>query len=168
MAENSSKTRDRSKAIRFTALDLLIVALVIVCVVGVFFRGRISDLIVSVGASDKIEVGFTVRNVDDSLAEMIVEDDSFYISGKYFASVEALNVTKAYEISSEDGDNDGILDKLPSMNKSNVEGTLIVSGHYTENGFLTDSNEYLTVGKMLEINAPGYTLNVIITEIPRK
>ena len=61
-----------------------------------------------------------------------------------------------------------MFDKLPLMNKSNVEGTLIVSGHYTENGFLTDSNEYLTVGKMLEINAPGYTLNVIITEIPRK
>ena len=38
MAENSSKTRDKSSAVRFTALDHLIVALVIVCVVGVFFR----------------------------------------------------------------------------------------------------------------------------------
>ena len=162
------KKSKSSDTVRFTVLDFLILVLVTVCVVGIFFRGKISSYFLSATASDKIAVGFVVEKVDKSVADSVKEDDSLYVGGDFFASVESAYSENSNFVGTEDENGDGVIDTFVSSYEYDIYGKLIVSGRYTDNGFLADGNMYLTVGKMLEINGPGYTLNVIITEIPRK
>lgn len=166
--DNSAQSKKKNDTLRFTALDFFIIVLVIALIAGVFFRNKIADLFIDNVMSENTEIGFMVEAVDKELLALIPESDSVYWNGEYLGTMENITSEEAYKITETDLDGDKVLDKIALDGKCKIRGNIVVSGRHTDKGLYIGGGNYLTVGKMLEINGTGYTVNVIITEIDVK
>ena len=153
---------EKKNSPRFNVLDALIIILVILVVVGIYFRYNIIDILNSAKNNEAYAISYTVKNIRYTTNNYVHVGDKLYFadSGDSFGALlncepnnqEPWNKSPAsqhFTISSGD-----VVEAFYPNDESriDVKGRLLCEGHYSEDGgFLLDGNTYI---------APGQTINV--------
>ena len=175
MREKKQKTQ--RTAPRFGILDVVIILLIIVAVVGVYFRYNILDWISSTRNISDYTVSYTVEDIRHTTPNYMRIDDEVYFA----SSGERLGVlTNATENGTEalagivpaskyftKADGAIVEVKYPdTQTRVDAEGRLICSGRYSEDsGFLVNGSTYIAPGQKIDVRTELVSITIRIEEI---
>lgn len=166
------------KAPSFGILDAVIILLVIVAVVGVYFRYNIIGLITSSQGLEDYTVSFTVENIRYTTPEFVNVGDDVYFAddGKYFGTLTnvsenmgALSIIPASEYFTTQSGEVIEVHYPDEQSRVNASGRMECTGRYSENGeFLVDGKAYIACGQYVGITTEYVTVDVRIDKIAPK
>lgn len=181
MNVNDKKTEKRSSP-HFNILDALIVFLVVLCVVGIVFRGNIRDKLgfgqdlteymisfklsaVDGALPDHLDVGNILYLADGSEAGRLLGVTDFSVHSKESAGSTTLLVRPA-SVYMNDTLGGVVLATYPKGTIVDAKGAFIAYGAYCSEGYFCLGGErYLAVGQQITIYTDKVTLNMTITGI---
>ena len=170
------KTVDSVKKVpRFSALDLVIILLVIVAVVGIYFRTTIIDFISNARDLKEYTVSYTIDNVRYTTPNFISVDDKVYFasSGEQFGvlttaseNMSALDTTLPSEnFTTTTGE---IIEVFYPNNETRVKamGRLVCEGRYANDGrFLVNGSTHIAMGQYIDVKTDYVTVTIRIEDI---
>lgn len=164
---DAEKTR-RAKKPKVTALDFMILLLIVLCVVGIIFRSVIANFFIRSVPTENIEISFMAENLTQDEVALVKEGDALYLDEEIFGEITGLSASSSKNVvlSSDDSGNP-VFTEAVDPERYTINGSISVSGRYNGEGFASEDNVQLHVGKILNIYASSYNLTVIITEIPQ-
>lgn len=175
MRERKKKASGMSP--RFGVLDVVIILLIIVAVVGVYFRYNILDWISSTKNLSDYTVSYTVMDIRHTTPNYMEIDDKVYFASnnEYFGtltnatenSTEALvGIVPASEYFTKT-DGSIIEVKYPdTQTRINAQGRLLCQGRYSEqSGFLVNGLTYIAPGQTQDIRTERVSITIRIDEI---
>ena len=161
----------------FNAIDAMIIILVIVAIVGVYFRYTIVDFLTGDRNVDEYVVSFSIEDIRYTTPNYINVGDNVYFasSGELLGILtsesennkEPLNITLASE---KFTDSDGNIVEVfyPEETRVNAKGRILCKGNYSSSGgFSVDGNEYIAAGQSVEVYTEKVTVTLKITSIER-
>ena len=159
----------------FNAVDAMIIILVIVAVLGVYFRYNILDVLSQKQDEKDYYVSFSIENIRYTTPNYIRVNDTFYLKadGKYLGKLvsesenqEALNIVPAVEYFT-DSEGHIVPVSYPDMeSRVNVKGRLLCTGTYSsEGGFCLGGNTYLSAGQSIDVYSDSVTVTMKISSI---
>ena len=162
---------------KFGILDVVLILLIIVAVVGVYFRYNIIDWISSTKNLSDYTVSYTVEDIRHTTPNYIKVDDKVYFASdsEYFGvltnatenSTEALvGIVPASEYFTK-MDGSIIEVKYPdTQTRVDAQGRLICKGRYSEqSGFLVNGSTYIAPGQVIDIRTEQVSVSIRIDEI---
>ncbi len=173
--KKDKKPKKQRNAPKFGVLDAVIVLLVIVAVVGVYFRYNIIDLVTGAKNLSEYTVSYSIENIRYTTPNYIDVGDKVYFAsdgeqiGTLIAVSEnagALSITPASEYFTDS--NGKIVEVMYPDNQSRVDakGRLVCSGRYSDNGeFLVNGSVFMASGQYVSIKTEYVSLTVRIDEI---
>ena len=172
--DNSLKTKNAPK---FGVLDAVIILLVIIAVVGVYFRYNIIDLISDNKKLEEYTVTFSVENIRYTTPNYVNIGDRVYFSSDdellgsliaYSENMGALSITPASEYFTNSAGE--VFEVFYPNNESriNATGKLSCEGRYTqEGGLLINGSTYLSAGQTVQVYTEYVTVTIRIDNITR-
>ena len=147
--EQQSNTKKR----RFTPLDFFFIVVMLLCVLGIGFRGTIAEFFLRAEPTEKVEISFktSADNLTQNEVSEIENGKEFFFDDK---KRDSFGIVKSVEIKEE-------------LMGFSVEGTIVMDARYTDSGLVSKDNRSIRVGETFNICAGNYTVCVQITEIPR-
>ena len=148
--EQNTNTKKR----KFTALDFFFVVVLLLCVVGIGFRGTIAEFFLRAEPTEKVRISFKTSADNLTLTE-----------------VSKFDSKKGTEFFFDDKKHDsfGVLEQVEKKEELmgySVKGAIVMDARYS--GLVSKDNRSVRVGETFNICAGNYTVCVQITEIPRK
>ncbi len=160
---------------RFGVLDAVIILLVIVAVVGVYFRYNIVDLVSGTSNMDEYVVSYSIEDIRYTTPNFINVGDKMYFSdtgeefGDLIASsgnMAALSVTPASEYFT---DKNGALVEVMypnSQSRVDAKGRLTCVGRFSENGgFFVGGSTFIASGQYIGVNTDYVSVTIRVDEI---
>lgn len=172
MKNSADNTVKRPK---FGVLDAIIVLLVIIAVVGIYFRYNIVNILSGTQNFDNYTVTFTIDNIRYTTPNFIdVGDEVYFASDKdHFGTLisvsenmGALSITPASEyFTSSNGEIVEIF--YPnSETRISATGRLNCIGRYTEEGgLLVNGSTHIAAGQYVDVTTEYVTVTLRISEI---
>ena len=159
----------------FNAIDAMIVVLVIVAVLGIYFRYNMMDLLSGQKEKQEYHVTFSIDNIRYTTPNYISIGDTFYMQsdgrvlGKLVSTSEnqeALNIVPAVEYFT-DSEGHIVPVSYPNLeSRVNVKGSLLCRGTYTaEGGFCLDGTVYLSAGQEIQVYSDHVTVCMKILSV---
>ncbi|MBE6576641.1 MAG: DUF4330 family protein [Ruminococcaceae bacterium] len=169
-------TTDNVKKVpRFGILDFVIILLVIIAVLGVFFRTNIINMINNTKDLQKYTVSYTIENVRYTTPNFISVEDKVYFAsnGEQFGTIinasenmSALDTTLPSEnFTTATGE---IVEVFYPNNETRVKamGRLECDGRYSSDGsFLVNGKEHIAMGQYIDVKTEYVTVTIRIDEI---
>ena len=149
--ERKEKDSKKSKT-RFTSLDFFFVVVVLLCVVGIGFRGTIAEFFMKAEPTEKVEISFKAEGLRENEVVGITRGEEFFLDEHNEKRLGVVNEIESFL----------------ELDRYTVKGSLTVDGRYTDTGLVTADNHPLYVNKILNIYSGTHAVTVQITEIPRK
>lgn len=139
---------------RFTALDFFLVVVLLMCVLGIGFRGTIAEFFLRAEPTQEVKISFKTNADNLTINEVseIEEGTEFFFDDK---NRHSFGVVEHVEIKEE-------------LMGYSVSGIIVMDARYTDSGLVSKDNRSVRVGETFNICAGNYTVCVQITEIPRK
>lgn len=174
----NKKEKSIRKSPRFGVLDAVIILLVILAVVGVYFRYNILNIISNMRDLKEYTVTYSIENIRYTTPNFISVGDEIYFAddneklGTLIAASEnmgALSITPASEYFTDSNGN--IKEVLYPNNQSRVDaqGRLDCTGRYAEDGaFLVNGSTYIAAGQYINVKTEAVTVTIRIEEIALK
>ncbi len=170
------KTTDNVKRVpRFGVLDLVIILLVIIAVIGIYFRYNIIDMINNAKDLKEYTVSYTIENVRYTTPNFINVGDKVYFSsdGEQFGTLvtasenmTALDTTLPSEkFTTTSGE---IVEVFYPNNETRVMamGRLNCEGRYSsEGGFLVNGTTHIAMGQYVDVKTEYVTVTIRIDDI---
>ena len=162
---------------RFKALDAVVILLVILAVVGVYFRYNLLDRIATNQKWKDYTVSFSIENIRYTTPNYIDVGDVVYCAdngeqlGVLLGESEdmpniALSVTPSSQVFIME---DGTMERVyypNSESRVNASGRMLCTGSYTEDGgFLVNGSRYLAAGQTVDIKTELVTVSIVIHDI---
>lgn len=146
---------NKNKDYRFTALDFFFIVVVLLCVVGIGFRGTIAEFFLKAEPTQTITIHFKTNtdNLKEEEVAGIQEGTEFFFDGK---NRHSFGVVTQVEKKEEHED------------RYSARGTIAVKARYTDSGLVLKDNHSVRVGETFNIYSGNYTVCVQITKIPEK
>jgi len=162
---------------RFGALDALIILIVIVLIVGIFFRYKLMDILTSQQNFDEYNIAFTVDNVRYTTPDYINVGDTFYFANGGDAlgtvtndseNVGALTVAPAAEMFTDSNGN--IIEvHYPNETRVSFSGNLLCKGSVSETGgILINGSTYVAPGQTINVRTELVTMTLKVINIEKK
>ena len=158
----SNKTK-----LRFNAIDLVILILIIGCLAGLALRYQLINVIRSEGDSTSAIVSFYLSDIRFTSEDYFNEGDVFYLASEK----EEFGVLEAgftFEPAAEyNMTRDGVYVKTSSVNgRSDMYGSLRAKGTFTPDGeFLLNGTKYIAAGSELSVYSSNIEINIILTDV---
>lgn len=170
------------RSIRFNWLDGAIILLIVLCVVGIFFRYKLMDKLGMGNELTDCRIEFTVSAVDSSLPDFLAAGNKLYFSsgeqaGELVsvsehsgllpsqAGSETLIVTPASQYI-DDGNGSVVLAYYPAGTKVDATGAFDCRASVGEDGcFSIEGRQVVTVGRQLTLRTDTVTLYITVTDI---
>ena len=175
MKKNDKKDANVKSGIRIKAIDIVIIILIILSLVGVYFRYNILDELTSKRNIKDYYVSFEITDIKNTTTTYFNVGDKivFAEDGSEFGVLttatpnvnNALFVDVCYlpYIPSEGGTVVEV--PYPEGTRSNAYGRLICKGSYTnESGFLLNGTRPITPGQSIEIQTEKVSVTIKITD----
>jgi hypothetical protein len=174
----NKKEKSIRKSPRFGVLDAVIILLVILAVVGVYFRYNILNIISNMRDLKEYTVTYSIENIRYTTPNFISVGDDIYFAddnekfGTLIAASEnmgALSITPASEYFTDANGN--VKEVLYPNNQSRVDaqGRLDCTGRYAEDGaFLVNGSTYVAAGQYINVKTEAVTVTIRIEEIALK
>ncbi len=164
---------------RFGVFDAVIVLLVIVAVVGVYFRYNIMDFISGTRDIKEYSVRYSIEDIRNSTREYIDLDDTVYFAsngeklGKIIAVEENMGVPLNYQPASKQfvtSSGEFVDIVYPDTNSQDARidavGRFVCEGNYSSDGeFLVNGSTYIAPGQYVDIKTDYLTVTICINEI---
>ena len=152
-----------SKKITFNKYDVVIILLVIACVLGIIFRGAVSNSVTGTVYNDDAKIYFEIEEADESILSSIRAGDKFRFSnGALFGT---LMEGYTYENSKKYVTNErGVTEHTLLAEKYDIKGYFTSVGRFTDSGFLSSGTK-IFVNSYFEINSKNTVCTVKITKI---
>ena len=165
--ENDVEKVVKERIPKFGFLDFLIILLVIVSIVGIYFRFDLVDIISKNTNTKDYSVSFQIKNIKYSTSTYFHSNDSVYIdsSGELLGVIiENPNAVPSTETFVENGEAFEIT--YPESSRVDVRGKLKCTGTENQNGGLyINSSTQITVGQSLEVRTEKVSFIINITDI---
>ena len=154
---------------RFPALDFALIVIVLLCIVGIGFRGAIADLIIQSAPEETVVVRVKIDMLSQERLALMKEGDTLYLGTAVWGTLGAFSYENAKRVIEQTDENgNAVFATVEDTMHYTVTAEVAIRGNFSESGFVCLENENMYVGKILNISATSYAITVIITEIPRK
>ena len=169
------KINEKNKVVpRFTVLDAVIVLVVILAVLGIYFRQTIVDFFSGSDNLKEYAVSYSIKNIRYTTPDYINVGDELYFSsnGELLGTILndsenmgalALNVASEYMT-----DSNGKIVKVSYPENTRVDATgrfLCLGKYYSDGGFLVNGSEYIAPGNVINVQTELVTFSITILEI---
>jgi len=180
--QKKSKKIDTEEAVvakkrpRLGFLDIAIIFLVIIAILGIYFRFDLIDTLTKNANTQNYVVSFSVKDIRYTTPNYIDVNDSVYFSstGELFGTLIqesdemsniALSVTPASKLFLDNGE---FVEVFYPNNESRVDanGRLVCKGVYSaDGGLLINSSTHITSGQYISVKTELVSFTMIITNI---
>ena len=171
--------KDKSlKRPRFGVLDFVIILLIIVAVVGVYFRYNIITFFEDAQHIKEYNVTYSIKNIRHTTDEYINNGDKFYFvssgeelgentgilgftsSSEFFPNSKGELIEVVYPYNQDKPDNSTRID---------VQGRMLCSGRYSNDGeFFVNGSTYIAAGQYIDVRTEYVTVTIRIDSIDQK
>ncbi len=159
---------------RFGVLDAVIILLIIVAVVGVYFRYNILNFITGAASLSDYTVSYTIEDIRYTTPNFIDIGDKVYFAdggdelGTLIAASEnksALEITPASEyFTNTNGELVEIM--YPDQTRVNGKGRLVCKGRYSSDGsFLVGGSSYVAAGQYIDVKTDYVSVTIRVEQI---
>lgn len=157
---------DKTK-LRFNAIDLVIIILVVGCIAGLALRYQLINVLHSQSESNGANVSFYLSNIRSTSENYFNEGDTFYLANEDIEFGTLLSGFRFEPAAQYNMRSDGKYVKTTAVNgRSDMYGTLKADGRFAESGeFLLGGTKYIAAGSELSIFSNNIEVTVIITDI---
>lgn len=175
MKKNKTKTENTKKLPRFGALDAFIILVVIVLIVGIFFRYRLLDVLNAQQNLSDYSVSFYVDNLRYTTPDYINVGDVVYFedSGAELGVITKESDTnqKPYTVAPATetftDSNGNIIDvHYPNETRVSINGKMICSAQVSETGgILVNGNTYIAPGQTINVKTELVTMTIQVRAV---
>lgn len=171
------ETEKKNSSVRFRALDVVIIILILASVVGVYFRYNILDVLTGNRNLKDYIVSFEINGMLYSTENYINVGDKVYYNngnGKELgtlieASEDAKNVLivrPAIKSFVPEGSDRSVEVSYPNDTRIDASGRMICRGSYSaDSGFLVGGIDHLSAGDRIPIKTNLVTVEITVTNI---
>ncbi len=152
---------------RFNALDAFIILLVILCVVGIYFRSNIASWINGDKELSEYQVSFKVTCIKSTSGKYLTPGGVVYMSnGLTFGTLKECASLPAKAIIT---DNEGNLKEVsyPKDTYIDLSGVITVKGVEKDDGFYLGGTYLLTAGANVSVYTDAMDFTLTVSEISR-
>ncbi len=161
--------RIRARHTRFTILDFFIIVILILSILGIGFRTTIAGFFADAEPGVDVSVGFKAEGLTAEQVEKLKKEDVlFFDDGEFGSLADFASEAQKTVIKYTNEEGKISFETVEDPNHFVVRGTILLQGHYSEEGLTVREGLSLYVGKTFNIYTSSYSLIVTITEIPRK
>ncbi len=166
MAANQTKEKRRSER-RFNIIDLFIIILVLLCVVGVYFRSRIAEWVGIEKSLEEYSICFEVSEIRYTSGKYIAAGNEVYIqgSGIYLGTIEGNCTILPAEMYVENSNGDQIAVNYPKDTRVDVSGQISCMGITKSDGFYLGGTYSLSPGTTVNVYTEMLNFSFTITDI---
>ena len=162
-------------AVKFKALDVVILILILTAVIGVYFRYNILDTITGSKNLKEYVISYEINNVQYKTKDYLsIGDTVYYNNGEELGTLIAAdkNVTQAIThkptVINYVPNGSTIAKELsyPDNTRIDASGRLQCKGSYSsDSGFLHNGNSPISVGDIISVNTELVTVQIKVTNI---
>lgn len=174
--ENKTDTEQVGKLPRFRILDVAILLLVVVAVVGIYFRYNILDELTNHRNLKEYTVSFSIDDIRYTTENYLHVNDTVYFQedgatlGTLLTASEAQNRVWSTKPASKIfvGD-DGTMEEVfypNSESRVSATGRLLCTGSYSQDGgFCINGSRYLSAGQTVSVYTETVSFSITVTDI---
>lgn len=174
MMNKQKKIQDK-KAPKFGVFDAIIILLVILVVVGIYFRYNIVEWFSNSNGLGEYTLSYTIEDIRYTTPNFINIGDKVYFEdgNKLFGTfvevsenMGALSITPASKLFVDSNGNIVEAFYPNSESRINANGKLICSGRYSEDGaFLVNGSTFISCGQSVSVYTEYVTVSIRIDAI---
>ena len=173
--QNTNQAQKTKSPHRFRAMDAVIILLVLIAVVGIYFRYNLLDTFSAKQDLEKYTVTFSIENIRYTTPEYFSYGDEVYLADTKDVFGTLINAsddseivwrkTPAYEtVLNEEKQ---LIDVYyPENTRVTVQGRLLCKGTYSEDGgFLLNGSRYVSAGQTISVQTEMVSVDLLILNI---
>ena len=166
MAANQTKEK-RNGERRFNIIDLFIIIVVLLCVVGIYFRSQIAEWVGVEKSLEEYSVSFEVSEIRYTSGKYIAPGNEVYIqnSGMYLGTIEGNCTILPSEMYVENSNGDQLAVNYPKDTRVDVTGQVKCMGIAKADGFYLNGTYPLSPGTTVNVYTEMLNFSFTITDI---
>ena len=166
-------TTEQGKRVpKFKILDAVIILLILVSVLGIYFRYNIMDIISSARNLESYAVSYSIENMRSTTAECMDVGDKLYfaddgtelgsfINGSDNTGLFSLRAPTTQSFTKANGETVDL--RYPNENRIDVQGRFVCRGRYSDDGsFLVNGTRHISNGQLISIHTEMVTVTLKI------
>lgn len=154
---------------RFNAIDVFIIVLVILCIVGVYFRSQIAQWIGIEKNLEEYTVSFEISEIRYTSSKYLSSGNKVYIDGTdiYVGEISGNCTFMPAEVYIENDDGDLVRVNYPKDTYIDVEGNIKCLGFEKDDGFYLNGTYTIAPGSTLKVYTEMMNFSIVITKITK-
>ena len=150
---------------RISAIDVLIVLLLLAAVVGVGFKVFAGNVGLFAGETQEYYVSYVVEGADSQISKYITEGSGFYTEdGTAFGTVTGDVITTPAKIYNMNSNGEYVVSYSSGGEKEDISGTFLVRASETEKGIVC-GEKYISAGMRVSLTGNGVSVEILITDV---
>ena len=167
MSANQSGEKNRSR--RFNIIDVFLIVLVILCVLGIYFRAEIAEKLGIEKDLEEYKISFKVNEIRYTSAEYLQSGNAVYFeSGNVLlGTIDGKCQERPSEVYIDGPDGAPVKVIYPKDTYIDLFGTIKCTGILKEDGFYLGGTYSLAPGSTLNVRTEMLNFTIIITDISK-
>ena len=170
-----AKIKENRQSPRFGVLDIVIILLVLVSLVGIYFRSNIVEFISSARNLESYSVGYSIENIRLTTTDCMNDGDILYFSddGSELGVLKnssdntglfSLRAPTTQSFTKSNGETVKL--SYPNESRVDVKGRFACEGRYSDDGsFLVNGTKHISKGQLISVRTETVTFTLKIHEI---
>ncbi len=151
---------------RISAIDILVILLLIAAVIGVGFKVFAGNVGLFAGEKEEYHVSYVIEAADSQIGKYVTEGTTLYTEdGEVFGTIVGEVITTPAKIYNVNSDGEYVVG-YSSGSKIDIEGTVSVRATNTEKG-LVCANDYLCAGMKIKVYGGAVASEILITDVSK-
>ena len=176
MKNKKADMEQNKNRVKFRALDVVIIVLLLASLVGVYFRYNIVDMLVGGRNLDDYAVSFEIKDIQDATKDKFEIGNKIYYRSNGDLLGELIPVTEnsdapvrhtpAIKSVVPTGTNEVVEIAYPEGTRIDVSARMMCKGRLSDDGgFLLDGTEYIAPGQSISVMTDYVTFDIVVTGI---
>jgi len=167
MAVNQAS--EKASARKFNIIDVFLIILVVLCVLGVYFRAQVAEWI---GIENKVEeykLGFKISTVRYTSGKYLQAGNEVYFDGGnvLIGTIDGNCITLPASAYVDGPDGAPVKVNYPKDTYVDISGTIKCEGLMKEDGFYLGGTYVLSPGSTVSVRTEMLNFTIIVTEISK-
>ena len=164
-----NQNTDNKSGRRFNIIDVFLIILVILCVLGIYFRGQIAEKIGLEKDLDEYTVSFKLEEIRYTSAEYLQSGNAVYFDGGniMFGTIDGKCQEKPAEVYIDGPEGAPVKVIYPKDTYIDVFGNIKCMGLMKDDGFYLGGTYSLAPGSTVNVRTEMLNFTIIITDISK-
>ena len=172
----NKKTDTNKNRIKFRALDVAIIVLILASLVGIYFRYNIVDMLAGGRNLKDYAISFEIKDIQDETKDKFQLGNKIYyrsngeLLGELIAVTDnsdtPIHHTPAIKTIIPEGKTEAIEISYPEGTRIDISARMACVGRVSDDGgFLVGGTDYIAPGQTISVMTDYVTFDIIITDI---